>query len=543
MCYTIVTELSLKSFAKSINVTQEVKLLQDYAYQDDAVAEILKILYEDDEDSALLVSATGSGKTVMVGKAIRKILARTNMPVLSIVNLQALVGQTYCELMELGIKVSVVHNEITSCTHKGKEVDFVMGWGGDVVITMPETIRNCILGESEFAFDDKFLPCLLWIDEAHKGTSEIFQFIRDYYEDAKILGSTATPYRENNKEGEHIREWYEDRWIKTISVQDLIDMGRLVQPVYSVYEKNDNVVSKWRDIMGEKDNKATVLFTPNADASISYLKAFTDAGIKAEIITSGSDIVEVDGEKLKPQTVKERNEIYKKFDEGEITVLISIRALCEGWNCERAVCCILARGVGTPALYDQMIGRVMRSWRDKDGNILKNNCYVLDFGNNVTDPKLGRVEDRDWDTIGDGREIAVTKSGSEMTLSTFNDKRVVYHVCDNCHHVYDLKTSMTCTNTECGNKSSVRITDTVKDIFKSYFDTDSKVQIANIVSFCKRLPKMKDANSIAIAAYRNNLKYGHDIFNEEGELTDEFSFISQLYDKKTIQLTAKIAVR
>lgn len=504
-------------------------MLVDYTFQENAVNDIIDRLFVKNESAVLLVSPTGSGKTVITGKAAKKIISLTDGKVLAILSLQTLVKQTYREFESLGIKVSVVHNEIVS-DEKG---DFNMGYDGDVVITMPETFCNIIEDKTpEFVLPKGFAPSLLWVDEAHNGTSEMFQTIRNFFEQTKVLGTTATPYRENNKEGEHIRSWYGMDYIYTISVGQLIEIGKLVRPEYLVYDNTASEVQEWKKVMQGRKNKQTVVFTANTDASYKYLKAFTDAGIKAEVITAGSDN-EIDGKVINAQTVKQRDEINARFERGEITVLISVRALCEGWNVERTVCCVLARKVGNPALYDQMVGRVMRAWEGDNDNARKTDCIVMDFCNNVR--THGYVEDRDWDKEGEGRSVAFA-SNKPMSESKFAATEVVRHVCEHCHKVYNLKDHRVCPNVDCGEPSGFKVVSTVKKFFTTYFKATSVVQINNIVKYVCGISGKEDA---AILAHKLNVRYGHQILDEDGNLTEQFAGLKDLLGK-TVKLSDKI---
>ena len=513
-------------------------MIIDYTFQKNAVNDIVSTLFDKNESAVLLVSPTGSGKTVIAGKASKKIIHRTKGKILSILNLQTLVKQTYRELEGLGVKVSVVHNDIMG----DENGPFVMGYSGDVVITMPDTFCNVLTGTSpDFVLPAGFNPVLLWVDEAHKGTSETFQLIRNYFPDSKVLGTTATPYRDSNKEGEHLHVWYGNNLIPTISTKELIEIGKLVQPVYMMIDKNASEVKEWLRVMGDRLNRQTVVFTKDTDASFKFLKAFTDAGIRAEVVTSGTD-KEIDGKKISPQTVKQRDEINARFESGETTVLISVNALCEGWNVERTACVILSRTVGNPALYDQMVGRAMRSWAGDHENPQKTDCVVMDFWSNIK--KFGYVEDRDWSKEGTGRDVVETEKDKPLTEVRFNAAKIVRHVCCNCHKVYDLKSHSVCPNPDCNEPAGVKLETTVKAVFGRYFGVTKTNDIRNIVNFAKNLRSVstKDEGLVFRTVIRKNKEYGHEVFEDDGSLTPEFSFIAELFARPAFTPAMKITI-
>lgn len=503
--------------------------MKPFKFQDEAVTNALNLLAK--HKSVLLVSATGSGKTVISGRILKELKSKGQ--ILCVVNLQCLIGQTVRELEELGLKVSVIHNEIVE-DHLGK---FDIGWHGDVVVTMPDTFRNSLEGKNDLAFDQKFNPYIIWFDEAHKATSEMFQFIRNTYMDSKILGTTATPYRDQNKEGEHLDEWYEVR-ITTVSIEEMIELGRLVRPEYMVFDDTKNVVKNWLTVTKNRHNKSTILFPHDTKAAMAYLDAFIQAGIPAEVVTSGSDLVKVDGKSLQPQTPKQRREINKRFESGETTVLISHSALCEGWNSKRAEICILARKMGTPSIYDQSVGRVMRAWETP--HYIKKSCLVMDFSGNVMDPRLGKVEDRNWDEVGTGRDILVAKSKSTISKDSFDERRVVYHKCDNCGHVYNVKKSLVCNAEDCGTPMNITIMGNMKthvlDVLKPKNNDHLENMIRNIIT-------AKNSNTLQIVRSINK-QAGKEILDIDGSINTAYKYLEKLagLKAKEVKKTAKIVI-
>lgn len=296
-----------------------------YDFQIDARNAVLSKLKQ--TNAVLLQSATASGKTVIAASLTSEHLKEDfHNKVLVLVNLQVLVGQTSDTLLALGVDNAVLHDEITE-TKNGRKLEFKPS---RTILTMPETLINTILGKNDLIWDSSFVPTLIIIDEAHKGTSSRYQQIRDMFPNAKIVGLTATPYRDQNEEGEHLTEWYKDNLITTISIQDLIKIGRLVQPKYHSIDYNEEqLIEVWKKYTTGHKNKQTIIFTQDTQHSLKLNEVFQKAGIKSQIVTSGSDVGE---QYVTKQTVKQRNKIYKQFEDEELTVLISVVALCEGFD-------------------------------------------------------------------------------------------------------------------------------------------------------------------------------------------------------------------
>jgi len=79
---------------------------------------------------------------------------------------------------------------------------------------------------------EKSGPDILVIDEAHHSAAETYEEIFDYFNNARRLGLTATPYRYDNKP---LGEYYTDI-VQTITMEDAIKKGYLAKPLVIIPE-------------------------------------------------------------------------------------------------------------------------------------------------------------------------------------------------------------------------------------------------------------------------------------------------------------------
>ena len=141
---------------------------------------------------------------------------------------------------------------------------------------------------------------------------------------------------------------------------------------------------------------------------MKMLESFQNSGVLSAVITTSVDICPA----ATSMTILQRNKIYKEFRDGEIDVLISIMALCEGFNEPGARFCFLLRNIGgpdqlNPAFFTQIVGRVLRPLEGKD------NAYIVDFCDNVG--KYGPVEDWKWNIKDQGsRQAKGVKHGDKI---------------------------------------------------------------------------------------------------------------------------------
>lgn len=118
----------------------------------------------------------------------------------------------------------------------------------------------------------------------------------------------------------------------------------------------DQIVKAWREHAADR---LTVAFTPNVDSARQLADEFRAADIP---------VGEVYG--FTPHT--ERAQIYAALAAGRIHVLVSVMVTTEGWDCPPVSCILMARPTRLPGLYQQIVGRGLRTSPGKT------DCLVLD---------------------------------------------------------------------------------------------------------------------------------------------------------------------
>ena len=462
--------------------------------------------------SVLLYSPTGSGKTAMASA----IVTFFNTKTLFIVNRQVLLHQTYETMEAFEQSVSIFHNLITK-TPSGKVMsqDYK---NTNTLVTLVETLENNNLD---------FTPELIVIDEAHKGTSAMYQALKEKFPNAMVLGLSASPKRQQNKEGECLTEWY-DIMVKGLSVKELIALKRLATPIYKSFDKDEHVVKAWKAETKNCKNRRTIVFVSDTKHSLAVKKAFIESGVKAEIITAGSDLDTLD-EIVNCQTTNQRNRIFDKFHKQEIEVLISVSALTEGFDEKKAKYCILLRKVAWVALYHQMVGRVLRWHKDKPTGV------ILDFAGNFD--LHGAIEDYNWDM--DEEEQVVVKNNQSVPLNQYERAKRVYIACNACKHVYNCTSNISCP--DCNSVNNVKIVANVEQLKNFTLSKLTPEAIKKLKSnnqdffwnFIEMAKRAVDKNM----QFRFNDTY-FEIFNEK-EFKKEFSWVPLLFTKKKPTLKDK----
>ena len=461
--------------------------------------------------SVLIVAPTGYGKTVLMGDIAREEIER-NGRVLAVVNLQVLLGQTIGTL-EHGFQIPTCgfHQSINQYLIGSKSFKIVTDFDRKVLVSMPKTINNAIdkPAENSLEFDLSFEPTMIILDEAHKATSAEYQRIRNRWPNAKIVGFTATPYREKSKPGEYIEEWYGDRIIIAATMLELIERGDLAKPVYQEYKISDDHVAKtWLMVTAGHTNRRTIIFTDDTNHSKQLEKQFLDQGLKVEVVTAGKG--KADEEDFVPtQPPKVRDAIFQRFHDGITEIIISVNALCEGFDEKLAKFCFLTRKVGSIAFYQQMCGRVLRKCEGKPEG------FIVDFAGNLK--VHGRVEAIEWPRAVKG--LVLTREDNVISLADYQKRTSVYQECNNCGHLIPLKLTKTCK--VCDHSHQVVLEAEINTMVTMALNVDHK-------RFRDLLPNIREGLRGDLQHQRIvNRKLDITIF-ENGKLTEQYRFVDDL---------------
>lgn len=225
-------------------------------------------------------------------------------------------------------------------------------------------------------------PDVVIVDECHHAASPSQMSILQWagsFNHTQTMGVTATMSR-GDKRG------LGDVWQEVVfqrSIKWAIDSGWLVEPRgravvtdhldlnaakvsrgdyqdgelgEMVAQDVDQIVKAWHV---HASDRQTVAFTPSVAAAQQLAEEFRSVGVP---------VGEVYG--FTPAT--ERARIYADLADGRIRVLVSVMVTTEGWDCPPVSCILMARPTRLPALYQQIIGRGLRTHPGKT------DCLVLD---------------------------------------------------------------------------------------------------------------------------------------------------------------------
>lgn len=329
---------------------------------------------------------------------------------------------------------------------------------------MPKSERPIMMGTVQTmsrrkATGGKFSVVI--IDECHRIKMNTYQKLMKRFPDAIIIGFTATPFR-GDKKG-FVDDF--DVLIHPIKYNGLVKRKALVPTkviapvlapdVTSVKTRGDSngfkdfvddelvklyddervytgVVEKYKQYaMGMK----TIVFNCNSKQhSRRMAQYFVDAGVSCKAIDSDTPL-------------EERNQLLTDFKNDKFDVLCNIALFTEGISIDDVKCIVFNVATTSPTKWVQGAARGSRpifnsdysDWlKGPDGNYIKKECLILDFGGNAE--RHGYIDD--YDSFGFTLAGDPPKMGDVATKTCPECELVVYaqtRVCPECGYVFPIK--------------------------------------------------------------------------------------------------------
>lgn len=305
--------------------------------------------WKEGKKRTLLVLPTGTGKTIVFSKIIEDRVKKGER-VLVIAHRGELLEQASDKLYKsTGLKTATEKAEQTS-----------LGSFYRVVVGSVQTLqREKRLNQ----FPPEYFDTIV-IDEAHHAISDGYQRVLQHFEDANVLGVTATPDRGDMRNlgsyfeslayeyslPEAIKSGYLSP-IKALTIPLKLDLSNVKQQAGDFSTKDlgtalDPYLEQIAEEMKKQCfNRKTVVFLPLVKTSQKFRDILNKHGFKA---------AEVNGESA------DREQVLKDYEDGKYNVLCNSMLLTEGWDCPSVDCVIVLRPTKVRALYSQMVGRGTR---------------------------------------------------------------------------------------------------------------------------------------------------------------------------------------
>ncbi|MEM9361511.1 MAG: DEAD/DEAH box helicase family protein [Bacteroidota bacterium] len=359
------------------------KTLYDYQYED--LKKIFDQIHKLPAGTNILYQLpTGGGKTVVFSEIARQYIQETGKKVIVLTHRIELSRQTSNMLNGFGVTNTIINSEVKELYDQDDYMCFV---------AMVETLNNR-LQEEKVQINN---IGLVIIDEAHYNS---FRKLFKYFEDATILGVTATPLSSNIKLP--MKDHYK-HLIVGESIQSLIQKQFLAKA--NLYNYDVSLRTLKIGINGDYTVKSSDEFYSNQSMLGKLVAAYEELakGTKTLVFNNGISTSLYVYETFKKagynirhldnkNTATERAEILEWFSITPDAILTSVSILTTGFDEPTVESIILNRATRSLTLYFQMIGRGSRVLP------AKNEFNVIDLGNNIA--RFGP-----WDSPVDWQEI------------------------------------------------------------------------------------------------------------------------------------------
>lgn len=370
----------------------------------DAVRAQFDARNEDRVRATLVVSATGTGKTVIMAEAARRVLERGH-GVLWLAHRDELLRQGQRALSRMGI---------TGLIEKaGERARPGFGTMSKCVIASVPTLQGERLQQwAPDAFG------LIIVDEAHHSPAQTYRAILDHFRKARVVGFTATAER---LDGVNVGRIYESLAFE-YSLPQAVKDGWLVRPKIAqvvtdppidlrnirvtagdlnsadlereIMANMDNIVNETRELL---QGRKTIAFTPDIYSAYSLAEAYKMVGLKATYIASKDH-------NGRPMSFERRRQIAREFEAGTYDLVANPMAWTEGVDLPFVDTVMNLRPTKSTSLLSQMLGRATRLLEGKD------HCLFVDLSCR-TDIKLASPVDLFDDS---GRSDEVLRKAKEL---------------------------------------------------------------------------------------------------------------------------------
>lgn len=344
-------------------------------YQHQAISE-LRSSYRNGARAPLLVLPTGGGKTIVMAEILRS-LADRGRTGLVLVHRRELITQTSHKLTLADVPHGIIAAGFDT-SHAPIQVASVQ--------TLARRLAQLT-----------WSPDLIVIDEAHHAVAGTWLAALNQWPNAYRLGVTATPVRQD---GRGLGAVF-DSLVLGPSVSQLI-AGSFLTParLYAPPPVADlsGLRTRGGDFTPEQaaermdrptvtgdaishyqrlcNHKRAIAFCCSMQHADSVAAAFNRSGVRAATL-------------LGTTPADHRDQLVRQLAAGDLSVLVTVDVVSEGFDCPAAEAAILLRPTQSLGLYLQQVGRVLRPAPGKDAAI------ILDHVGNVH--RHGFPDDhRDW---------------------------------------------------------------------------------------------------------------------------------------------------
>ncbi len=304
---------------------------------------------------ALLISATGTGKTFLSAFDVKKVNPKKFLFVVHRLNIAQAAMKAYQTILGKDKKVGVY-----SGIQKDLKADFIFA-----------TVQTISKQENLSQFSPTHFDYIV-IDESHRSGAETYQNLLNYFKPAFLLGMTATPERTDGEDifklfdyniafeirlhralEEHILSPFHYYGVTDITVDGtLLDETRDILKLAS-NERLDRIVEKAKLYGSDNGKVRGLIFCSSIQECQALHLGLNSRGLKTKSLTGDN-------------SEEERVAAISLLENGELDYIITVDIFNEGIDIPSVNQIIMLRPTQSAIIFVQQLGRGLRKIEDKD---------------------------------------------------------------------------------------------------------------------------------------------------------------------------------
>jgi len=395
-------------------------------YQEEAISAIGQAFFSAKENNALIVLATGLGKTFVAAEAIRRILYSHYNKILVLAHTNPLVYQ-----LEKSFWPFLTPTQKTIVWNGYEKPSIVDMSNSDIIFSCINTVADHVnKGLDLPSFD------IVIVDECHHAGAEMYQTVLDSMLAGQIngvflLGMTATPWRPDEvditkffgtpriqvdiitgmKKGfltnvDYRMHTDNINWDALKNINGKKFTAKQINKTLFINQWDDAVVAELQKTWNEQSNPRAIIFCGTIDHAVTMRNKINALGFcNAAAVFSNSN----SGFTM---TQFERNKILSDFSDGIVNVICAVDVFNEGIDVPDVNILVFQRVTHSRRIFIQQLGRGLRISEGKERVI------VLDFVSDIRRFAAGldlkiQLEERKTVRIDLPNKVTFKRAGSE----------------------------------------------------------------------------------------------------------------------------------
>ena len=332
--------------------------------------ENLNTLRDEGKDKALIVSATGTGKTFLSAFDV------------------AVVNPKKCLFIVHRTNIAIKASETFAKVIKGKSIGMYTGSNkssADYLFATIQTLKNPQV-LAKFGHDDFDY---IIIDEVHHAEAQSYKRVLEYFKPKFLLGMTATPERSDEADIFKLFDYniaYEIRLHQALeedllcpfhyfAIEDFyLETEKLLAKDFSKLisdERIEHIVRKMNFYGFSSEKRSALMFVSSVDEAKEIVQLLNEKGMKAQSLTSKD-----------PEHIREL--AIQELETKKLEVIVTVDIFNEGVDIPCLNQIILLRPTQSAIVYIQQLGRGLRKHHDKKFVVILD--FIANYENNFLIP-------------------------------------------------------------------------------------------------------------------------------------------------------------